>query len=69
MQTTSLLKIRKLLNNKVREALLINAQKRAKDLLTSYVMNIGAYAGKQYKIVWVDADENGSPIQNKKQQS
>lgn len=44
------------------KALLINAQQRAKDLLTNYVTNIGKCVEKQYKVVWVEVDENGNPL-------
>ncbi len=44
------------------KTLLNNAQQRAKDLLENYVTNIGTCVGKQYKVVWIDVDAEGNPI-------
>lgn len=38
-------------------ALLINAQDRAKELLENYVDNIGICVGKQYTIIWKEISE------------
>jgi hypothetical protein len=40
------------------KALLISAQERAKELVKNYVENIGACVGKNYNIVWKEADDS-----------
>ena len=49
---------------KENKTLLASAQIRAKELLEDYVMNIGNCLGKEYKIEWVEVDEDGNAINN-----
>lgn len=42
--------------------MLLNAKERAKSLLADYVTSVGDALGKQYRIEWVNVDQEGNEI-------
>ena len=50
-------------------ALLANAQERVKTMLEDYVNNIGELVGVTYRITWIDADQEGRPLDGQSAQT